>query len=75
MLYPLCITNMSLFQQITKYFNENDFIQHLSQCPFDKLLKNYDPDETLLSFINIFTEVLYHAPLIKIELNMFIKIS
>ncbi|VDI58187.1 Hypothetical predicted protein [Mytilus galloprovincialis] len=75
--YPVCISHKRGFKtkkqihdyityRSTKYFNETDFIHHLSQCPFDSILEIDDPDEALLSFINIFTEVLnHHAPLIK----------
>ncbi|VDH96254.1 Hypothetical predicted protein [Mytilus galloprovincialis] len=75
--YSVCISHKRGFKtkkqihdyityRSTKYFNETDFIHDLSQCPFDSILEIDDPDEALLSFINIFTEVLnHHAPLIK----------
>jgi hypothetical protein len=48
-----------------KFFKESDFIEHLSKYSFDSILEIDDPDEALLAFLNIFTEVLnHHAPII-----------
>ena len=75
--YPICISHKrelkkkKLFHDhITyrskKFFKESDFIEHLSKCSFDNILEINDPDEALLAFLNIFTEVLnHHAPIIK----------
>jgi hypothetical protein len=43
-----------------KNFKESDFIEHLSKYSFDSILEIDDPDEALLAFLNIFTEVLNH---------------
>ena len=49
-----------------KSFKESYFNEHLSKCSFDSILEINDPDEALLAFLNIFTEVLnQHAPIIK----------
>ena len=48
------------------FFKESDFIEHLPKCSFDSILEIDDPDEVLLVFLNISTEVLdQHAPVIK----------
>ncbi|CAC5371646.1 unnamed protein product [Mytilus coruscus] len=75
--YPVCISHKrglkskkKIHEYITfrstKHFNENDFINNISQCSFDSVLEIEDPEEASLSFLNIFTELLnHHAPLIK----------
>ncbi|VDI04166.1 Hypothetical predicted protein [Mytilus galloprovincialis] len=75
--YPVCISHKrglkskkKIHEYITfrstKHFNENDFVNDISQCSFNCVLEIDDPEEALLSFLNIFTKVLnHHAPLIK----------
>jgi hypothetical protein len=75
--YPICISHKrelknkkQFHDHITdrsmKMFKESDFNEHLSKCSFDSILEIDDPDEALLPFLNILTEVLnHHAPIIK----------
>ena len=74
--YPVCISHkrgLKSKKQLHDYikyrsmklFDKNSFLSDLSNCPFDSLLQSEDPNEALLSFVNIFSEVLNrHAPLI-----------
>ena len=75
--FPVCITycryghrhKKQHHEYITyrsmKKFDQNLFFDDLQNCPLDNVHCSNDPDESLLLFINYFSEVLHkHAPLI-----------